>query len=112
MATKSQQLRQSFLASGAAAAIGLVALVAWITGTQAERILERQADARGREIAAREAAMITHYLNERRREVVSLASMPQLISAVRQASQNAAARGLDKMDIPSLERSEERRVGK
>src|SRR6267378_4440505 len=104
MATKSQQLRQSFLASGAAAAIGLVALVAWITGTQAERILERQADARGREIAAREAAMITHYLNERRREVVSLASMPQLISAVREGGQNATTRGLDKLDIPTLER--------
>ncbi len=54
MATKSQQLRQSFLASGAGAAIALVALVAWFTGNQAERILEQQSDARGREVAARE----------------------------------------------------------
>jgi len=104
MATKSQQLRQSFLASGAGAAIALIAVVAWFTGDRAESILERQADTRGREVAAREAAMITHYLNERRREVVSLASMPQLISAVREGGQNATTRGLDKLDIPTLER--------
>ena len=104
MATKSQQLRQSFLASGGGAAVVLVALVAWITGSQAERILERQAEERGREVAGREAVLITHYLNERRREVVSLASMPQLINVLRQAGQDAAARGLDKLDIPTLER--------
>ena len=104
MATKSQQLRQSFLASGAGTAIVLVALVAWFTGNRAARILEEQADTRGHDVATREAAMVTQYLNERRREVVSLASMPQLIGAVRQASQDAATRGLDKIDIPTLER--------
>ena len=104
MATKSQQLRQSFLASGAGTAVVLIAVVAWFTGSRAESILEQQADARGRDVAAREAAMVTHYLNERRREVVSLASMPQLIVAVRTASQDAVARGLDKIDIPTLER--------
>jgi len=104
MATKSQQLRQSVLASGAGAAVILVAVVAWFTGNRAVSILEHQADARGRDVAAREAALVTHYLNERRREVVSLASMPQLIGAVRQASQDVAARGLDKLDIPMLER--------
>ncbi|MGH7419469.1 MAG: hypothetical protein ACREKB_16980, partial [Candidatus Rokuibacteriota bacterium] len=104
MATKSQQLRQSFLASGAGAAIVLVALVAWFTGNRAEHILVQQADARGRDVAARQASLVTHYLNERRREVVSLASMPQLIGAVRQAGQDAAARGLDQIDIPTLER--------
>ncbi len=105
MATKSQQLRQSFLASGAGAAIALVAVVAWFTGDRAGRILEQQADTRGRDVAAREAAMVTHYLNERRREVVSLASMPQLTGALRQASQDASTRGLDKVDIPTLERT-------
>src|SRR6266571_968719 len=104
MATKSQQLRQSFLALGAGTAVLLIAVVAWFTGNRVERILEQQADARGRDVAAREAAMVTHYLNERRREVVSLASMPQLIGALRQAAQDVAARGLDKIDIPTLER--------
>jgi methyl-accepting chemotaxis protein len=104
MATKSQQLRQSFLASGAGAAIALVAVVAWITGNRAASILEQQADQRGRDVAAREAALVTQYLSERRREVVSLSSMPQLIGAMRQASQDAATRGLDKIDIPTLER--------
>jgi methyl-accepting chemotaxis protein len=104
MATKSQQLRQSFLVSGAGTAVVLIAVVAWFTGSRAERILEQQADTRGRDVAAREAALVTQYLTERRREVVSLASMPQLIGAVRQASQDAASRGLDKLDIPTLER--------
>jgi methyl-accepting chemotaxis protein len=104
MATKSQQLRQSFLVSGAGTAVVLIAVVAWFTGSRAERILEQQADTRGRDVAAREAALVTQYLTERRREVVSLASMPQLIGAVRQASQDAATRGLDKLDIPTLER--------
>jgi methyl-accepting chemotaxis protein len=104
MATKSQHLRQSFLASGAGTAVVLIALVAWFTGSRAERILEQQADTRGRDVAAREATLVTQYLNERRREVVSLASMPQLIAAMRQATQDATARGLDKLDIPTLER--------
>jgi len=104
MATKSQQLRQSVLASGAGAALVLVALVAWFTGNRALSILEQQADARGRDVAARDGALVTQYLTERRREVVSLASMPQLIGAIRQASQDAVARGLDKLDIPTLER--------
>ncbi len=104
MATKSQQLRQSFLVSGAGTAVVLIAVVAWFTGSRAERILEQQADTRGRDVAAREAALVTQYLTERRREVVSLASMPQLIGAVRQASQDAATRGLDKLDIPTVER--------
>jgi len=104
MATKSQQLRQSFLVSGAGTAVVLIAVVAWFTGSRAERILEQQADTRGRDVAAREAALVTQYLTERRREVVSLASMPQLIGAVRQASQDAATRGLDKLDVPTLER--------
>ena len=90
--------------SGAGTAVVLIALVAWFTGSRAERILKQQADTRGRDVAAREAALVTQYLNERRREVVSLASMPQLITALRQATQDATARGLDKLDIPTLER--------
>jgi len=105
MATKSQQLRQSFLLSGAGAAVLLIIVVAWFTGSRAARILENQADARDREVAVRVAAIVTHYLNERRREVVSLASMPQLVAAVRQAGQDASARGLDRIDIPTLERT-------
>ncbi|HEY3280578.1 MAG TPA: methyl-accepting chemotaxis protein [Gemmatimonadales bacterium] len=104
MATKSQQLRQSFLISGGGAAVLLVIAVAWFTSSRAARILERQAEVRDRDVAARVASMVTQYLTERRREIVSLASMPQLISAVRQAGQEVVARNLDQTDIPTLER--------
>jgi methyl-accepting chemotaxis protein len=105
MPTKSQQLRQSFLISGAGAALLLVALVAWLTSNRIGHVLEQQAHTRGREVAIRVAALVTQYLTERRREVVSLANMPQLTSAVRQAGQDAVARGLDRVDIPELERT-------
>jgi methyl-accepting chemotaxis protein len=105
LAIKSQQLRQSFLISGAGAAVLLVAFVAWLTSNRVGRVLEQQADVRGRDVATRVAAIVTQYLKERRREVVSLASLPQLVNAVRQAGLDATARGLDRMAIADLERS-------
>src|SRR6266540_6351880 len=104
MATRSQQLRQSFLISGAGAAVLLVVLVAWLTSNRIGHVLEQQADVRSRDVATRVAATVTQYLTERRREIVSLASMPQLIAAVRQAGQDAVARNLDQTAIPTLER--------
>jgi len=103
MAIKSQQLRQSFLISGGGAAVLLVLFVAWLASSRVGHVLEQQADVRGRDVATRVAAIVTQYLKERHREVVSLASMPQLIASVRQAGQNAVARGLDKLSIPTLE---------
>ena len=104
MAIKSQQLRQSFLISGAGAAVLLVVFVAWLTSSRVGAVLEQQADVRGRDVATRVAAIVTQYLKERRREVVSLASQPQLIAAVREAGQSAVTRGLDRIPIPDLER--------
>src|ERR1700752_3860387 len=104
MAIKSQQLRQSFLLSGAVAAVLLVGLVAWVTSNRVGAVLEQQADVRGRDVATRAAAIVTQYLKERRREAVSLAGQPQLIAAVGEAGQAAAARGLDRIPIPDLER--------
>ena len=104
MAIKSQQLRQSFLISGAGIAVLLVVFVAWLTSNRVGHVLEQQADVRGRDVATRVSAIVTQYLKERRREVVSLASQPQLIAAVRQANQDAVARGLDKLPIAELER--------
>ena len=105
MAIKSQQLRQSFLISGAGAAVLLVFFVAWLTSNRVGHVLEQQADVRGRDIATRVAVIVTQYLKERRREVVSLASEPQLIAAVRSAGQHVTGRGLDRMAIPDLERA-------
>jgi methyl-accepting chemotaxis protein len=104
MAIKSQQLRQSFLISGAVAAVLLVGFVAWLTSNRVGAVLEQQADVRGRDVATRVAATVTQYMKERRREVVTLASQPQLIAAVREAGQSASASGLDRIPIPDLER--------
>src|SRR2546423_4923984 len=103
MAIKSQQLRQSFLISGAGAAVLLVVFVAWLTSNRVGRVLEQQADVRGRDVAMRVAAIVTQYLKERHREVTSLASMPQLVATVRQAGVESAARGLDQLPIATLE---------
>ena len=105
MAIKSQQLRQSFLLSGAGAAVLLVVFVAWLTSTRVGQVLEQEADARGRDDATRVAAIVTQYLKERRHEATALASEPQLIAAVRDAGQAAVTRGLDRMTIPDLERT-------
>jgi methyl-accepting chemotaxis protein len=104
MAIKSQQLRQSFLISGAGAAVLLVLFVAWLTSSRVGHVLEQQADVRGRDVATRVGAIVTQYLKERRREVVSLASLPQLVNDVRQANQTVVTRGLDRTSIPDLER--------
>src|SRR5580765_8420427 len=103
MAIKSQQLRQSFLISGAGAAVLLVVFVAWLTSNRAGAVLEQQANVRGRDVATRVAAIVTQYLKERRREVVALASQPQIIAAVREAGQSASERGLTRDSIPDLE---------
>src|SRR6266581_2308728 len=105
MAIKSQQLRQSFLISGAGAAVLLVVFVAWLTSTRVGQVLEQEADARGRDDATRVAAIVTQYLKERRHEAMALASEPQLITAVRDAGQSAVTRGLDRTAIPDLERT-------
>src|SRR6266478_2666715 len=103
MAIKSQQLRQSFLISGAGAAVLLVVFVAWLTSNRVGAVLEQQADVRGRDVATRVAAIVSQYLKERHREVASLASMPQLVARVRLAGQDVVTRGLDKLPISTLE---------
>jgi methyl-accepting chemotaxis protein len=105
MATRSQHLRQNFLISGAGTAVLLVVFVAWLTSNRVGRILEQQADVRGRDVATRVSAIVTQYLKERRREVVSLASIPELVAAVRQAGQDVVTRGLDRVPIATLEAS-------
>src|SRR6266545_503290 len=105
MATRSQHLRQNFLISGAGTAVLLVVFVAWLTSNRVGRILEQQADVRGRDVATRVSAIVTQYLKERRREVVSLASIPELVAAVRQAGQDVVTRGIDRVPIATLEGS-------
>ena len=105
MAIKSQQLRQSFLISGAGAAALLVVSMAWLTSNRVGKVLEQEADARGRDDATRVAAIVSQYLKERRREAMALASEPHIVTAVRDAGQSAVTRGLDRTTIPDLERA-------
>ena len=104
MAIKSQQLRQSFLVSGAGAAVLLVVLVAWITSNRVGHALQDEANARALDEASHAGTTITQYLRERRREAINLAGEPQIIAAARDAGQSAVTQGFDRMAIPELER--------
>ena len=104
MATRIQQLRQSFLVTGAAVALALVVVLAVVTAHEAGSTLEDLANRRGTEVATRAASLVTSYLRERRHEAEALALSPAIIAAALEASQQSSAQGLDRLDIPALER--------
>src|SRR2546426_2583447 len=104
MATHSQHLRQRFLLTGSAAALLLVAALAWFTAAEARRSMVRQANERGEVMATRTAAIVSNFLDERRREAVSLANLPSVIAAARQAATDVTERHLDGSDRATLER--------
>ena len=104
MATRTQQLRQSFLVTGAAAALALVIVLAVVTAHEAGRTLEDLANRRGTEVAIRVASLVTSYLRERRHEAEALAHSPAILVAAQEASQKSAGQGLDRLDVPALER--------
>ncbi len=109
MTSRSQQLRQSFLLTGAGISLAVVVGLAVLAGNSASRLLRRQGDERGRDVAARVAALVSQYLRERRSEAEALAASPQVIRAARAAGQEVVRRGLDRLDIPTLERQFEGR---
>jgi methyl-accepting chemotaxis protein len=86
MAIWSQQLRSSFLLTGAATAVALAIAVAIGGGQDARRTLQRLADQRGREIGNRVAALASAYMRERRHEVEALAISPTIIGAARKGT--------------------------
>src|SRR5438128_3769144 len=104
MATRTQQLRQSFLVTGAAVALALVVVLAVVTAHEASGTLEDLANRRGTEVAIRVASLVTSYLRERRHEAEALALSPAIVAAAQDASQKSAAQGLDRLDGPALER--------
>jgi len=104
VANKSQQLRQSFIVTGAGVALALVVVGAVLAGNGATTYLRRQADDRGRDVATRAGETVTQYLRERRREAQALATSPSVVSAARAGTQDVLQRKLDKLDIPTLER--------
>jgi methyl-accepting chemotaxis protein len=104
MSSRTPQLRQSFLVTGAAVALVLVTGFAILSSRSAGRIVERQANARGQDLATHVASLVDLYLRERRHEAEALAGSPALVRAALDASQAAVRQRLPQLDIPTLER--------
>src|SRR5438045_6801316 len=104
MSSRTPQLRQSFLVTGAAVALVLVTGFALLSSRSASRIVERQANARGQDLATHVASLVDLYLRERRREAAALAGSPAVVRAALEASQAALRQRLPPLDIPTLER--------
>jgi methyl-accepting chemotaxis protein len=104
MSSRTPQLRQSFLVTGAAVALVLVTGFALLSSRSASRIVERQANARGQDLATHVASLVELYLRERRHEAEALAGSPAVVRAALEASQAAVRQRLPQLDIPTLER--------
>ena len=104
MSSRTPQLRQSFLVTGAAVALALVTGFALLSSRSASRIVERQANARGQDLATHVASLVDLYLRERRHEAEALAGSPAVVRAALEASQAALRQRLPQLDIPTLER--------
>jgi methyl-accepting chemotaxis protein len=104
MSSRTPQLRQSFLVTGAAVALVLVTGFALLSSRSATRVVERQAHERGRDIATHLASLVELYLQERRNEAEALARSPAIVQAAVEAAPNAVRQRLPQLDIPTLER--------
>src|SRR5216110_1700401 len=104
MSSRTPQLRQSFLVTGAAVALVLVTGFALLSSRSASRIVERQANARGQDLATHAASLVDLYLRERRHEAEALAGSPAVVRAALEASQAALRQRQPQLDIPTLER--------
>src|SRR2546422_2178896 len=103
MASRTPQLRQSFLVTGAGVALVLVIAFATLSGNSAQRTAERQANDLGQVAAMRVGTLVDQYLRERRHEAEALAASPAVVRAAIEAAQQAAKEKLPPLDIPTLE---------
>src|SRR3989441_8697463 len=104
MASTLRELLQRFRSWAAGIALVAVLVVASLAGGGATRTLERLADQRGAEVAARATALVANYVRERHGEADQLAANPSLLRAAVEAATSVAARRLDQMPPPVLER--------
>lgn len=105
MSNQVQQLRRRFVLTGTVLAFGAVLAGAWLNSNQAGSVLRRQANDRAVDLSLRVATLVTHYLEERRRETEALARSPGVFRGARQASLDAVNQGLDRQEVPVLERN-------
>src|SRR5216683_2612680 len=92
MASRTQQFQQSFILTGAVVALVLVTGFALVSSRSVSRIVERQANERGRDVATHAASLVGMYLRERRREAEALARSPAVVRAAVDGSQQGSAR--------------------
>src|SRR5947208_16171448 len=104
MASTLKDLLQRFTFWVAGIALVAVLVVASLAGRAATRTLERLADQRGAEVAARATALVTNYVRERHGEADRLAANPSPIRAAIDAGRAVVARRLDRVPPPDLER--------
>src|SRR5438128_903228 len=104
MSSRTQQLRQSFLLTGAVVALVLVTGFALLSSRSVTRIVEQQANERGQDVATHVASVVGLYLRERRREAEALAQSPAVVRAALDGSQQAISQRLLQLDTPTLER--------
>jgi len=104
MSSRTQQLRQSFLLTGSVSALVLVMGFALLASRSVTRIVERQANERGQDVATHVASLVGMYLQERRREAEALARSPAVVRAALDGSQQAISQRLPQLDTPTLER--------
>src|SRR2546426_802806 len=94
--------RSTFWAAGIALVAALV--LGSLAGRGATRTLQRLAYQRGAEVAAGATALVANYVRERHGEADQLAANPSLIRAAIEAARSVAARRLDQVSAPVLER--------
>src|SRR5207245_2269136 len=104
MSSQPQRFRQSFLRTGALVALALVTAFALLSTNSATRVGERQANDRGKGVAAHVASLVGLDRRERHQEAEALARSPAVVRAALDASQQAARQRLPQLDIPTLRR--------
>ncbi len=104
MASTLKDLLQRFTFWAAGIALVAVLVVASLAGRAATRTLERLADQRGAEVAARATALVANYVRERHAEADRLAANPSLIRAAMEAARSVVDRHLDALAPADLER--------
>ena len=104
MSSRTQQFRQSFLLTGAVVALVLVTGFALLSSRSVTRIVERQANERGQDVATHASFLVGMYLRERRREAEALARSPAVVRAALDGSHQAISQRLPQLDTPTLER--------
>ena len=104
MASTLKDLLQRFTFWAAGIALVAVLVVASLAGRAATRTLERLADQRGAEVAARATALVANYVRERHAEADQLAANPSLIRAAMEAARSVVDRHLDALAPADLER--------